>query len=184
LALSTRRLRFRGRSGADGRQAVPLDDVQHQRLVQHHLPLRPGRFTDEHHRVLAQHGAEQFAGDHADKLLAMQRAGILEARQIGAEFDQRALWWEKIHPRDGHLGAYIFEVKIKDDFEDWVKKRAENLSISLNSQTSPDPEPSFLCPYCLHRQCPYNRSEYGNPNLGQKFSDSVEAVGTDAKCQR
>lgn len=54
------------------------------------------------------------------------------------------------YPRNAHLGAVLFEVELltEEELEDFVTRRRDGLSLSLEMNDPPEPEPSFLCSYC------------------------------------
>lgn len=55
------------------------------------------------------------------------------------------------YPRGAHLGAVLFEIDLMhpDEIKAFVVQRRDALKLSLELDQEPDPEPSFLCSYCI-----------------------------------
>jgi hypothetical protein len=51
---------------------------------------------------------------------------------------------------NGHPGVAMVEVELEDDaiVAEWINTRRKLLEMALESNTSPDPDPSYLCDYC------------------------------------
>lgn len=61
------------------------------------------------------------------------------------------------YPRGAHLGAVLFEIDLMhpDEIKAFVEQRRDALRLSLDLDQEPDPEPSFLCGYCMFLEdCP------------------------------
>jgi CRISPR/Cas system-associated exonuclease Cas4 (RecB family) len=60
-------------------------------------------------------------------------------------------------PKNAHLGVYLLDVPLYSDeqVEDIISERKRDLRAALDMGFPPEPEPSFLCGYCPHREkCP------------------------------
>jgi CRISPR/Cas system-associated exonuclease Cas4 (RecB family) len=57
------------------------------------------------------------------------------------------------HLPNGHRGVAIVEVQLEDDklVAEWIATRLKILELSIESNETPDPEPSYLCDYCPFR---------------------------------
>lgn len=60
---------------------------------------------------------------------------------------------------DGHLGATIVSVDTIDDIEELVDERVGILKAALDMGVPPKAEPGWICGYCPHTSCEYNKNE-------------------------
>jgi CRISPR/Cas system-associated exonuclease Cas4 (RecB family) len=61
-------------------------------------------------------------------------------------------------PKNGHLGSILVDIPRMNEegIEVFIKERVELLQNSLDTDTPPEAEPSWLCKYCPHSSCPFN----------------------------
>ena len=63
----------------------------------------------------------------------------------------------KILP-NAHTGAHLVEIQLEPEamIAEWVSTRKRILELSLETETTPEAEPSFLCDYCSFQEKCYN----------------------------
>jgi len=66
--------------------------------------------------------------------------------------------------KSAHLGAVLVDVPVldPDDVKGLIEEQVTELKMALATKTPPPPAPGWLCGYCGHTECPFNKSNGDN----------------------